>query len=266
MVYEYLLVNNHCRNDPVFSIPAIKKMIQKREAIKRRRQAMLEKRLARRMKPVQHRVTATIPLVYTSIYSTCKQIHDEAKDVFFRMNSFHIVIPDFDFIYRRDDMLFLKGLDDSWDFPRITNLQLELCISSIFNLKTRVNWVDLTKNLPYLRKLQVFVTSSNFSRFKTTELYDWERVNWKYKAAFRDLVAAIPKSVDVKWGLTLKQKLGNFKGKDYLEGKVLRAMYRQYENQRGIDYEVPDTMAVDEDDTESVVDPYAGYSSMFDDD
>jgi hypothetical protein len=261
MVYGYLLVNNRCKNDPVFSAPEIKKGIRKRQTINRIRQTLSNKREKEGKKSPQRRAPTTEPLAYVSILSVCKQIHDEAKDILYRKNSFRIAIRNFKWDNSPEYMRLDYGLH-GWDFPRITNLQLELSIDWHANLATRVNWVSLTKAMPALRRLQVFVTFPDPSR----ELSDWGQVDWKYKAIFRDLVAAIPKSVNVKWGLTLRQKVRDFKDKDYVEGRVLRAMYREFENQQGIDLETPGATEVNEDDAESVVDPNADYSGVFDED
>ena len=43
-------------------------------------------------------------------------------------------------------------------------------------------------------------------------------------------------------------------------------MYREFENQQGIDLETPGATEVNEDDAESVVDPNADYSGVFDED
>ena len=251
MVYEYLLVNNRCKNDPVFSALEIKKGIRKREATNRRMQTLSKRREEEGKKPLQRKAPTTEPLAYISILSACKQIHDEAKDILYRKNSFHIAIRDFKWNNNPEYMQLDCGLY-GWDFPRITNLQLELSIGWNANLATRVNWVGLTKTMPALRRLQVFVTLPDLSHWHRSQLSDWGQVDWKYKAIFRDLVAAIPKSVNVKWGPTLKQKVRDFKDKDYVEGRVLRAMYREFENQQGIDFETPGVTEVDEDDAESV--------------
>lgn len=265
MVYGYLLINNRCKNDPVFSAPEIKKGIRKRVAINRRRQTLSKKREEEGKKSVQRRAPTTEPLAYISILSACKQIHDEAKDILYRKNSFRIAIRNFKWDNNPEYMQLDCGLY-GWDFPRITNLQLELSIDWHADLATRVNWVGLTKAMPALRRLQVFVTLPDPSRWGRSELSDWGQVDWKYKAIFRDLVAAIPKSVNVKWGLTLRQKVRDFKDKDYVEGRVLRAMYREFENQQGIDLETPGATEGNEDDAESVVDPNTDYSGVFDED
>jgi len=265
MVYGYLLINNRRKNDPVFSAPEIKKGMRKRKAINRRRQTLSKKREEEGKKPLQRRAPTTEPLAYISILSACKQIHDEAKDILYRKNSFRIAIRNFKWDNSPEYMQLDCGLY-GWDFPRITNLQLELSIDWHANLATRVNWVGLTKAMPALRRLQVFVTLPDPSRWGRIELSDWGQVDWKYKAIFRDLVAAIPKSVNVKWGLTLRQKVRDFKDKDYVEGWVLRTMYREFEIQQGIDLETPGATEMNEDDAESMVDPNTDYSGVFDED
>lgn len=264
MIYECLLVNIRDKNCLVFNASELMYRKVQRDRANRRRDRLSERRIEAGGRAIRPKPVTAEPLAYTAILCTSKQVHHEAKDVFYKKNAFAVVLED----YTWGDKFPFSGLAPyGWDFSHITTLRLELCLRYSHSVDNHVNWTHFSKTMVSLKMLQIFVTFPPHSSGRKNDLLDWRSVAWKYKPFFRDIVSAIPPAINLKWGLTMEQKLRlDFQGYHYVDGKVLRAMYRQFQSLRGRDLEGPDVMEVDSDeDTKSAVDMFGEYEGMFSD-
>jgi len=190
-------------------------------------------------------------LLETAILRACRQTYSEGSALLFQKNTFAIIVRTMD---RNDDLAswFPAGLDLS----RVRRLRLEYQLEHIHG-KTQGYSADLygsttpwafIRRMTSLKTLQLVLTFSDEVEAPAKKEH-FERL-WHtmrlYRQLMQELIAAIPKGVEVKMGMTKEDKMrDDYGGFCPVRGSVLRKIYKTYGGIQGADVEMMSTGKVD---------------------
>lgn len=170
------------------------------------------------------RVCELPPLLETAILRVCQQTYNEGSAIMFQGNVFALIV-----------LMGFGGNDDATTFPegldlsRVQHLRLEIQLESIgrhFNFEWR-----FLRQMKALKTVSFIVTVSA-EIFDDTKCRHFERL-WhtmpNYRHLLQDFIAAIPRSVDVRTGLTKDEKVRkDYGGFGPVRNSVLRKAYKTY--------------------------------------
>jgi hypothetical protein len=166
---------------------------KKRIAAQAQRERLNQKRVIGGRAPVCGRPTDLEPIVHLRLLQASQQLHSEAKDSLYSNNWFAITLTKLP--------LMTFETPYGWDLRRITKLQLELQLKDAAHMNGYVDWTTLFSTYTSLRFLRIIPTvQPKYYDWALPELDCWATTHYIHKAFFRELLAAIPAHVDVKYG------------------------------------------------------------------
>jgi hypothetical protein len=184
-VYSYLVTRPNKRS----VLPAVPLLSGRKRQIKRAR--LNERRVLSGKPPVRMREEPE-PTLHLRLLQTSRMLREEAKDCLYSNNWFTITL----------DKLPLTTFETpfGWDLGSITRLQVELQLKDAAHMNSYVDWTTLFSSFTSLRFLHVAPTfHPRYYEWARSELCNWTTAHYVHKAFFRELFAAIPNHVDIKF-------------------------------------------------------------------
>lgn len=177
------------------------------------------------------------PLLETAVLRVSRQLHWEGTAILFRENIFALIVP----VSRRYDNIvswFPAGLDLS----RIQHVRLEVQLysssqdgASTLQTATAVPWAFLSR-MNDLKTLTVIITSNDIAIAPMSKIIlerFWHITPYFYTLML-ELVAAVPRGVEIKTGLTKVEKVeSDYGGFSPLRRAVLRKIFKTYAGVQG---------------------------------
>ncbi|KAF2814480.1 uncharacterized protein BDZ99DRAFT_460131 [Mytilinidion resinicola] len=246
-IYELLLVNQ--RDDSPFHALRLFINQEARDFRKTRRERESIKRIHMGGTAIIPKPVKVKPLAYTAILATNKQINREAKHVLYSRNIYALTLSrhNWDHIHQPTNIIKPSG----WDFSAMTNLHLELVLSTTFDVDTLVDWMALFSEMASLNQLTISLTRGPNHYVNEDAMQKWEDVHWMFKAFLRSFVQAIPKNATVVWDHSEPAVgEGRLRGQGHRRVKpsVVKGMWAEMKQLQGLEHELPE--AVEEDTSE----------------
>ncbi|KAF1953610.1 hypothetical protein CC80DRAFT_494505 [Byssothecium circinans] len=198
-----------------------------------------------------HKVDQMGSLLTIQMLLLNKETSEEALNIMYGTNVFTIMFP-LDQQHDPFHTLFPFGVH----INRIQRLRIEIQMNPSIqphSVIMRSGWVRGTtwssfKKMANLKHLRVVVTfrSPNFAT-EHAALFNgaWRRMSY-YNNHMRDLIAAIPRGVNVQCGLTKEQRdRGDYGGFEPVKACVPRKIFKTYDGLRGVDCDMDENMLVD---------------------
>ncbi|KAK1911534.1 hypothetical protein P3342_012836 [Pyrenophora teres f. teres] len=222
-VYSYLVVHQSSpRSPPILDATTILKNRKKRLAARKTRDRMNLQRLSDGKRPICPRTTNTEPILHMDLVRTSQRLAHEATDCMYTKNWFAISLsklpqPTFE-------------VPQGWDTSRIKRLQVEVQLKDAIRMNRYIDWASFFTAFPSLQFLRIVPTlHPRYYEWARLEFCDWASIPFVHKAFFRELLAAIPRHVDLTIGMPVDADL-QIQGKVALEEKLLWDMYIELGN------------------------------------
>ncbi|KAF2712651.1 hypothetical protein K504DRAFT_401733 [Pleomassaria siparia CBS 279.74] len=206
-VYSYLVVRRG-RRTPIIEAKTILKNQKKRVTAERTRIRLNQKRAQSGRRSITPREAATEPIVHLHVLQASKALQYEVSEYLYENNWFAISIDNFP----------MTTIDAplGWDYSRMTRLQLELQLKDAQRMNSYIDWMTFFAAFPSVRFLRIIPTfHPRYYDWAQAELHDWNTAHFVFRAFFRELLANIPKRINLKLGPSLRPK-----DDMQLEGKV----------------------------------------------
>jgi hypothetical protein len=191
-VYSSLVVRQNNDRPTIAAAPILIDR-KRRTASRAKRERANRKRLSSGRPPVRVRETETEPIVHLYIFQASQRLYAEAKDCLYSNNWFAITL----------DRLPLTTFETpyGWDLSRITRLVVELQLKDAAHMNSYVDWTAFFASFTSLRFLRIIPTfHPRYHDWACPEFADWTTTHFVHKAFFRELLAAIPSHLDIKFG------------------------------------------------------------------
>ncbi|KAF2000112.1 hypothetical protein P154DRAFT_576442 [Amniculicola lignicola CBS 123094] len=194
-VYSYLVVRRG-RKVPIIESRAILRNQKKRAATQRTRERLNQKRVLSGKRPIIARDTASEPIIFPGVLQSSRQLQVEASDHLYQNNWFSISLESYSPIVIDAPL--------GWDFSRITKLQLELQLKDSQRMNNFIDWSSFFASFPALRFLRIIPTfNSRYYDWAHTELETWTTAHFVFRGFFRELLASVPGTTQLKLGPSL---------------------------------------------------------------
>ncbi|KAF2176630.1 hypothetical protein K469DRAFT_399487 [Zopfia rhizophila CBS 207.26] len=231
-VYSYLVVCRQ-RKTSVVEAKAILRSQKKRASAQRTRERLNEKRAQAGRPPISPRGSAADPFIHSNILLTSKQLYHEAGDCMYQNNWFAISLDNFCYT----DIKSTIDAPLSWDFSKITRMQIELQLKDSQRMNRYINWGSLFSAFSTLRFLRIIPTfHPRYYDWAHSELKTWESTHFVFRAFFRELLASIPGNINLKLGPSpCPEDDMQLEGRCHISTRLLRKMYLEIGKRRGID-------------------------------
>jgi hypothetical protein len=191
-VYSSLVTRPENGRSVIAAVPILSGR-RKRVAAQSKRDRVNRRRIFDGKPPLRAREINTEPVIHLNFLQASRRLQYEAKDYLYSSNWFAITLD------RLPHATFETPF--GWDLSRVTRLQVELQLKDAAHMNSYVDWSALFTPFTSLRFLHVvFTFHPRYYDWAYSELCDWATTGYVHKAFFRDLLAAIPKHVDVKFG------------------------------------------------------------------
>ncbi|KAF2865851.1 hypothetical protein BDV95DRAFT_239731 [Massariosphaeria phaeospora] len=185
-------------------------------------------------------VTGVSPLLETGIFLSCRQTWAEGLQIMYSENTFAVIVA-IDDPPKPFDTLFPPGVN----FQRIQRLRIEIQVGNpsqrrLAPVSRSTTWHSfrLMYDLEFLQIIVTFNDGKNSLDHAGLFNRCWHNLTL-YSEMMQSIIVAIPKDIDVKWGLTKAQKAsGDYGGHFYAKGCVLRKIAEVYGGLRGVDLEI----------------------------
>lgn len=151
------------------------------------------RRVANGKPPICQRSRPNEPIVELNLLRSCTRLHDEASDYFYSKNSFAISLA------KLPSVVF--ETPHGWNLGRIKRLQLDLQLKDAVRMNSYVDWATFFVPFSSLRCLHIIPTfHPRYYDWANTEFCDWRTAHHIHKAFFRELLAAIPADLELRFG------------------------------------------------------------------
>jgi hypothetical protein len=192
-VYSSLVTRPNNGRSIIAAVPILSSR-KKRVAARSKRERTNRTRIMDGKPPLRIRETNPEPVVHLKFLQASHRLHQEAKDCLYSTNWFAITLD------RLPHTTFETPY--GWALSRITRLQVELQLKDAAHMNSYVDWTALFSSFTSLRFLHVvFTFHPRYYDWAYSQLCDWTTTQYVHKAFFRELLAAIPSHIDVKFGV-----------------------------------------------------------------
>jgi hypothetical protein len=195
-VYSYLVVQPNGNRPVIAAVPLLRD--RKRRVAAQVKRERLNRKRALTGRPLSRiRQADPEPFIHLQLLQASQRLCNEARDCLYSSNWFAITL----------DKLPMTTFEApfGWDLSRITRLQIEVQIKDATHMNSYVDWTAFLSAFTSLRSLHIAPTfHPRYYDWAYTELSDWTTVHFVHKAFFRELLAAIPEHVDVKFGASIR--------------------------------------------------------------
>jgi hypothetical protein len=197
-VYSYLVVQPS-GSRPIIAAGPLLRDRKRRVAAQAKRERLNRKRLLTGRPLSRIRQPDPEPLLHLQLLQVSQRLCNEARDCLYSSNWFAITL----------DKLPMTTFEApfGWNLSRITRLQIEVQLKDAAHMNSYVDWMALLSAFSSLRFLHIAPTfHPRYYDWAFSELSDWTAVHFVHKAFFRELLAAIPSHVDVKFGTSAQAR------------------------------------------------------------
>ncbi|KAH7087996.1 hypothetical protein FB567DRAFT_559773 [Paraphoma chrysanthemicola] len=224
-IYTNLVAHHNESDQSVIAATTILQDRKKRLAKQAQRDRLNKKRAFSGKPPMLARPNNGEPLVHLNLLQASHKLHSEATDCLYTNNTFAITlnkIPSTTF-----------ETPYGWALPQIKKLQLEIQLKDAAHMNGYVDWTVFFSTFTALHFLRIIPTfHPKYYDWASPELDNWSTTHYVHKAFFRELLAAVPAHIDVRFGPSSVAK-----SDAHLQGKVvsngfLRDMLRDLGAQR----------------------------------
>jgi len=117
-----------------------------------------------------------------------------------------------------------------WDTSRIKRLQVEVQLKDAIRMNRYIDWASFFSAFSSLQFLRIVPTlHPRYYEWARSEFDDWSTIPFVHKAFFRELLATIPRHVDLTIGLPIDANV-QIQGKVAVDQKLLWDMYIELGN------------------------------------
>jgi hypothetical protein len=193
---------------------------KRRTASRAKRDRLNQKRFLSGKPPIRIRPTEAEPIAHLNLLQASQRLHVEAKDCLYSNNWFAITLD------RLPSITFETPY--GWDLSRITRLVVELQLKDAAHMNSYVDWTAFFASFTSLRFLHVIPTfHPRYHDWAYPEFTSWTTTHFVHKAFFRELLAAIPSHLDIKFGSSYDATdVTQLQGKP-IGSSLLRDMYAE---------------------------------------
>ena len=222
-VYSYLVVHqSNAHSPPILDATAILKNRKKRLAARKTRDRINLQRLSDGKRPICSRAANTEPILHMDLVRTSHRLAHEATDCMYTKNWFAISMS------KLPQSTF--DIPQGWDTLRIKRLQVEVQLKDAIRMNRYIDWASFFSAFPSLQFLRIVPTlHPRYYEWARSEFGDWSTIPFIHKAFFRELLAAIPRHVDLTIGLPIDADV-QIQGKVAVDEKLLWDMYIELGN------------------------------------
>jgi hypothetical protein len=194
-VYSCLVLRHNPDNTQRAPIDAttILKDQRKRISSQASRDRSNRRRVANGKPPICQRSKGNEPIVELNLFRSCTRLHDEASEHFYGKNWFSISLAKLPSV--------VIETPHGWNLGRIKRLQLDLQLKDAVRMNSYVDWATFFAPFASLRSLRIIPTfHPRYYDWANTEFCDWKTIHHIHKAFFRELLAAVPAHIELKFG------------------------------------------------------------------
>lgn len=192
-VYSYLVVAKDPYLEPMLDATTIQRNRKKRLAAENARNRLNQKRLAAGKQVANTRHSRREPSLHLNILCASQRLYAESTRLLYNNNRFRLSLAKLP--------LTVFETPYGWDLARIMRLDLNLQIKDALRMDRHVDWSTFFSTFPALRFLRISPSfHPRYYEWAHEELRDWKTAHYVHKAFFRELIAAIPDSVQFQWG------------------------------------------------------------------